>query len=542
MIKMNKRIYVAFIAAAVILIVAVALLIGYSNRILKSELKKSLGKDFSVERIVLRWGSVDAFGIKFKRGDEVVAHAEKINIRADFIGLLRKRHVLSRLSVEKPVLQLEIDKKGNILHPFVFKRDGDDKAASAGEPNRRGQKPFEINRIIIKQGAIYIKDNRLPAPDNISNITNLDIRFDNFSFPFRDAHSDYLISAVVEGSIVSGQIRAEGRVNLKTNDINLKFNGQKIVFFKSKNKEKTASIENVSFVAVSQPGSGKSFLIDNLLISKPFIRAEFDSKGKFINPVPGFTPSSSAKSVSGSKEQKSFQVTIKNIRITDGELLYLDGKVSRPPHLTRIDAINIDITGISIPFKDNYSDYNLNARIPGSIGAGSLRLSGKTNFKTMDTNAKVDLKNLDITGFKPYFQKRGDADVTKGILNLNMDATIRAKHINAPGRVVIRDLEFREGRGAGDKFIGVPRSMVLDLLKTENNEITLNFTLEGNINDPKFSITESILKKITITLAQKLGLSVIEIGERIVIEGAKGIKGIGEGLKDIGERLQKIFE
>jgi len=52
--KMNKRICFAFIAAAVILNVAVALLIGYSNRILKSELKKSLGKDFFVERIVFK--------------------------------------------------------------------------------------------------------------------------------------------------------------------------------------------------------------------------------------------------------------------------------------------------------------------------------------------------------------------------------------------------------------------------------------------------------------------------------------------------------
>ncbi|MBI3592433.1 MAG: hypothetical protein HY099_02960 [Nitrospirae bacterium] len=126
-------------------------------------------------------------------------------------------------------------------------------------------------------------------------------------------------------------------------------------------------------------------------------------------------------------------------------------------------------------------------------------------------------------------------------MNIDMNLKIRSKFINAPGKAVIKELEFSSGKGLGDRFIGVPRTLVINLLKTKNNEMVLDFIVEGKIDDPKFNISENLVKRLTVDLAGKLGLSVVEAGKSVVVLGVEGVKEVGKGIRGIGEGLQKIF-
>jgi hypothetical protein len=67
-------------------------------------------------------------------------------------------------------------------------------------------------------------------------------------------------------------------------------------------------------------------------------------------------------------------------------------------------------------------------------------------------------------------------------------------------------------------------------MKNRKDQITINFTLDGNLNDPKFSLNESFALRIGAAVAQTLGIS---------IEGiAKGVGGAAEGL---GGVVRKLF-
>jgi hypothetical protein len=103
----------------------------------------------------------------------------------------------------------------------------------------------------------------------------------------------------------------------------------------------------------------------------------------------------------------------------------------------------------------------------------------------------------------------------------------------------LKDLEFQRGSGLGNKFLNLPLSAVVSFLKNHNNEIVVNFVVEGDLNNPKFNIRESFMEKVSIAIAEKLGLSIKRIGESIVIFGAEGIKEVGKG---IGEGIKKIFK
>ena len=87
----------------------------------------------------------------------------------------------------------------------------------------------------------------------------------------------------------------------------------------------------------------------------------------------------------------------------------------------------------------------------------------------------------------------------------------------------------------------MPLSAVVSFLKNNNNEIVVNFVIEGDLDNPKFNLRESLMNKISIGMAEKLGLSIQRIGESIVETGAEGAKEVGKSVQGIGEGIKRIF-
>jgi hypothetical protein len=75
--------------------------------------------------------------------------------------------------------------------------------------------------------------------------------------------------------------------------------------------------------------------------------------------------------------------------------------------------------------------------------------------------------------------------------------------------------------------------MIVKALETNNHQIVFDFILEGSLENPKFNFRGSLVRHFTIGLAKSLGLSVIEAGETVIIQGGRGIRGIGKGLKKL---------
>jgi hypothetical protein len=205
----------------------------------------------------------------------------------------------------------------------------------------------------------------------------------------------------------------------------------------------------------------KKYIISNLSLKNTYILLEKDPKGELVNPFLRKCPKKEG-------EKPIPPVFIKKIEVTKGSLDYLDRKVSGTPVLTRLSDIKIEFKEVMSPLGDNFSTYTLTASIPGNQSTGILNSKGKIKPKNKDTDCKVEIKKLDITGFKPYFQKKGDVNVTKGTLDMDMDVKTKSKNINAPSKAVLRDLDFEKGSGIGNKFLNIPLSAVVSFLKNNN--------------------------------------------------------------------------
>jgi hypothetical protein len=211
--------------------------------------------------------------------------------------------------------------------------------------------------------------------------------------------------------------------------------------------------------------------------------------------------------------------------------------------LTKLRNVDFVIKDVSVPFIDTFSQYVLSANIPGNMSTGTIKSNGKIKFKTKDMDLKTDLRKLDITSLKPYFQKESPVNITKGFLDLDMNVKVVSQKIHAPGTAVLKDLEFASGSGIGSKFMGVPLSLVVASLKKSNNEIPVNFVIEGDLNNPKFDLKENLMGKILVAMAEKLGLPIKGITEAVAgAAGEKGAEKVGSGIKGIGENLKNIFK
>jgi hypothetical protein len=107
--------------------------------------------------------------------------------------------------------------------------------------------------------------------------------------------------------------------------------------------------------------------------------------------------------------------------------------------------------------------------------------------------------------------------------------------------VVISDLEFPPSRGAADTFMGLPRAAVVSLLKSRQNTIELKFTIEGDLNNPQFSLNEALASRFTSALAENLGVTVREAVEGVGTLGRKGAEAAGEAGKGVGGTLRRLF-
>ena len=535
----------------VVLAGAFIILLSSASKILKGELEKALGENFKVARIGLSWGGVEAEGVQLLRDGKVVASVKRLGLKADFLTIFRRTVGVSALIIEEPVAQVEIDESGNLLIPSF--PGGEAKGPRSGAPSKGTSLAVYVKRIDVINGTFTFRDRRLKGLDEIQ-ATRVNARFDNFGFPLADAVSTVKLDMNLAGKLLSGSVAIDGSVDLMRAGFNLAFEADKLAVVDLPGSGPQARLEKMSLHASSQGRDAKLIEISDVILQKPYVRVQIDKQGKLVNPVASVLQVETGTTKTGpaqetkteppaqvKKVEPPTQVNVKNLKISQGEVLILDGKVATPPHPTRLTDVSLSVDQAAVPPQDTWTAHECTLSIPGRDSTGVLRTSGKTKLKSLDTVSKVSLQGLDITTVKPYILKAGDVDVTQGTLNLDVDLHIDKRTLNSPAKAVLRNLQFAPSKGSGDKFMTIPRSAVIRFLKANNNEIALDFVVGGSIDDPKFSLNETMATRFAVQFAEKLGLGAINAGQKLIDEPGKGLRGLGDALKDTSKSLQKLF-
>jgi hypothetical protein len=212
--------------------------------------------------------------------------------------------------------------------------------------------------------------------------------------------------------------------------------------------------------------------------------------------------------------------TIRTVELVRSEVAFFDASVQRPPLALRMTDFEARIGPLAQPAVDQATKIAVRAVLKGSQAAGRsdgrLDLEGEVNALTRDARLALKLRGVDLVTLQPYLTSVAEGGVKRGTMDLDLAPTVRRLQLQAPGRLTLTGLELGSGGLAG-----VPRQAVLGFM-ARNDRIELDFTLEGRLDDPSFSLNESLSIRVASALAQKLGVSVGG-----VVEGVGGlIKGL----------------
>ena len=223
-------------------------------------------------------------------------------------------------------------------------------------------------------------------------------------------------------------------------------------------------------------------------------------------------------------------VAIGSVEINNGVLDFFDATVHQPAHRIRLVEVHAGIDKLQVPDLAGRTQLQLDGIIKGVQRDGKFSLRGWAELASKDSETTTRLHGVDLVALQPYLIKAAETGVKKGSLDLELKSAVKNKHLHAPGTITLSDLEIASTGSGFGTFMGMPRQAVVAALKNHNNQIALHFVLEGNLNDPQFSLNESLSKRIGTSVAEGLGVS---------IEGLA--RGAGSAAQGMGSAIKKLF-
>ena len=115
---LRKKIVIVFAVVLVLLVTVFALLLYFSNRLIKAEIEKTLGERGKIESISLGWNKVDVYGVDLLKDGQSYFRSRRVQVKASFLTLFGTRYAISDLTIDQPVIVLRIDAAGNVVNPM----------------------------------------------------------------------------------------------------------------------------------------------------------------------------------------------------------------------------------------------------------------------------------------------------------------------------------------------------------------------------------------------------------------------------------------
>lgn len=186
-------------------------------------------------------------------------------------------------------------------------------------------------------------------------------------------------------------------------------------------------------------------------------------------------------------------VTIARIELRDSALDFFDASVRRIPHRLTLEALHADIGPVDLPVFDTAIKLAVTGMVKGTRQDGRLALNGEAVPATRDARLELSLRGVDLIAFQPYLIQAAEVGVKRGTMDLDIRPVVADQRLKAPGKLTLSDLEF----ASGNTFMGMPRAAVVGLIKDRSGRISVDFTLEGRVDDPRFSLNEGFATHIS---------------------------------------------
>jgi hypothetical protein len=281
--------------------------------------------------------------------------------------------------------------------------------------------------------------------------------------------------------------------------------------------------------------------VQSITIVRPYLSALRTKDGLQVVPSLLAGTTRNGEPAGSSAPDAPRTVTVGRITLRDGVLEFFDATVAQPPLKIRLEQVQATVRDLVVTALTGKTRVDLAGVLKGVERDGTVTLAGWADFAARDSSVKTMVRSVDLVALQPYFVKAPDTGVRKGTLDLDLQSDVSKGRLKAPGKLTIAGLELAPAKGTFGTFLGVPREAVVASLKNRDDKIAVNFVLEGDINNPQFSLNETFTTRLASSMAESLGVSLGGVATGVGDLGQSGVEAVGKAGKGVGSAVQRLF-
>lgn len=199
--------------------------------------------------------------------------------------------------------------------------------------------------------------------------------------------------------------------------------------------------------------------------------------------------------------------TVDTVALTGSVIEVFDATSVGKPTRVRLDAVKGTVKDIRVPELDTPTRIDLDGVIKGVNRDGTVSIKGTTEIANKSAEIATQLRNIDLALFEPYLITKLKSGIDSGTFNLDLKSKVRDNVVNASGTLTVNALKFKAAENPLGALAGLPRRAAIGSLADDYGQITVPFTLAGNLDDPTFSLAGETTLKTGVAVAKALGLS-----------------------------------
>ncbi|WP_374443528.1 DUF748 domain-containing protein [Pseudomonas panipatensis] len=294
---------------------------------------------------------------------------------------------------------------------------------------------------------------------------------------------------------------------------------------------------------------GDSLAIQSVTFEQPYARFIINedrttnvSELLVAQAQPGAAKDSGSKASGASG--KPLGIHIGGIRINDGSANFADLTL-RPDFATAIQQLSGEIGSI-----DNRNPQPAAVNITGKVDKyAPVSIKGSLNpFSPLEKlDIATSFKRVELTTLTPYSGKFAGYRIRKGRLNLDLHYQITQGQLKADNKVLLEHLQLGEKVDSPDA-VDLPVKLAVALLKDTNGNIDIQLPVEGDLNNPQFSVMPIVwqtLRNLVLRAVQapfKFIAGLAGGGEGPDLSNVTFAAGSSELTPDAQGRLDKLAE
>ena len=228
----------------------------------------------------------------------------------------------------------------------------------------------------------------------------------------------------------------------------------------------------------------------------------------------GVEPLEAAEPEKAPAKSRSLLVEIDSVKLDNGEIAFLDRNIT-PNYASSFSELTGTITGLSSR-ADVTAEININGKLDQHA---PLQITGRVNPLRDELYADLVLNfnDIELSPTSPYTGKFVGYTVSKGKLSLDLHYLVEGRNITGKNKAFLDQFTLGNTVESPDAM-SLPVKLAIALLKNRQGEITLNVPVEGNLDDPEFSIGGVVFKAI-INLIAKAATSPFALLGAIIPDG-----------------------